>query len=66
MQPNLKTVPQFSESNPAFPIGGLRWLIFNEDQNGLKEAGAIVRLGRKVMIDSERFFKWVYSQNQTT
>ncbi len=62
--PNLQTVPQFAENNPAFPEGGLRWQIFNEEKNGLKASGAIVRIGRKVLIDSDRYFKWVYSQNQ--
>lgn len=61
--PKLLTVPQFSEQNPAFPKGGLRWQIFNEDTNGLKESGAIIRVGRKVLIDADRYFDWVYSQN---
>jgi len=61
--PNLQTVSQFAESNPAFPIGGLRWMIFNEDKNGLKAAGAIVRVGRKVLIDTDKYFQWVHSQN---
>jgi len=64
--PNLLTIPQFSKSNPAFPVGGLRWQIFNENKNGLKEAEAIIRIGRKVLIDVERYYEWVYSQNQTT
>ena len=64
--PNLKTVPQFSESNPAFPVGGLRWQIFNQEKNGLKDAGAIVRVGRKVLIDVDKYFAWIYSQNQVT
>jgi len=63
--PNLQTVPQFSENNPAFPVGGLRWQIFNEDKNGLKNAGAIVRVGRKVLIDVDKYFAWVYNQNQS-
>ncbi len=62
-QPNLKTVTQFSESNPAFPVAGLRWQIFNEETNGLKESRAIVRVGRKVLIDVDRYFDWVFSQN---
>jgi len=61
--PNLQTVTQFAENNPAFPVGGLRWQIFNEDKNGLKAAGAIIRVGRKVLIDAEKYFQWVYSQN---
>ena len=62
--PNLLTVSQFADRYPAFRVGGLRWLVFNESQNGLKEAGAIIRLGRKVMIDSSRFFKWLYDRNE--
>ena len=61
--PNLQTVPQFAENNPAFPVGGLRWQIFNEGKNGLKDAGAIVRVGRKVLIDVDKYFAWIYSQN---
>jgi len=64
-QPVLFTVKQFSEQNPAFSIGGLRWQIFNEKNNGLYEAGAIIRMGRKVLIDSDRYFKWIYNQDQT-
>jgi len=63
--PNLQTVPQFAKSHPAFPVGGLRWQIFNEDQNGLKSSGAIVRVGRKVLIDADRYFDWIYNQNQS-
>jgi len=62
--PNLQTVPQFAENNPAFPTGGLRYQIFNEEKNGLKAAGAIVRVGRKVLIDVDKYFAWVYNQNQ--
>ena len=64
MKHNLKTVTQFSEENPAFPIGGLRWQIFNEDTNGLKAAGAIVRIGRKVLINVDRYFDWIDSQQE--
>lgn len=62
-QPVLFTVKQFAEQNPAFSIGGLRWQIFNEKNNGLKEAEAIIRVGRKVLIDADRYFTWVYNQN---
>jgi hypothetical protein len=62
--PNLLTVPQFSTKYPAFTVGGLRSQIFNENHNGLKESGAIIRVGRKVLIDTDRYFSWVYSQNK--
>jgi hypothetical protein len=62
--PTLSTVNQFTEKQPAFTTGGLRSLIFNEHSNGLAKSGAIVRIGRKVLIDDAKFFAWVESQNQ--
>lgn len=57
--PTFLTVRQFSEKHPAFPIGGLRHRIFHESQNGMKAAGVIVRNGRRVLINEERFFEWL-------
>lgn len=68
------TVEQFSQRNPAFTPAALRNLIFKADErhstrgtipgNGLIEAGAIVRVGRKVLIVESRFFDWVESQQE--
>jgi len=67
------TVAQFSARNPAFSEPALRNLIFKAGArqssrgevpgNGLVEAGAILRIGRKVLIDEGRFFDWVQQQN---
>jgi len=57
------TVQQFTAKHKAFTIGGLRSLIFNEHTNGLAKSGAIVRIGRKVLIDESKFFGWVAAQN---
>lgn len=53
------TLKQFVENNPAFTIGGMRNYIFYEEFNGLKASGAIQRIGRKILINIEKFFKWV-------
>lgn len=58
----LYTVNQFTKKHPAFTLGGLRSLIFNESINGLASSGAIVRIGRKVLIDEAKFFHWIESQ----
>jgi len=63
---NLKTVKQFCADNPAFKNGGVRWQIFNEDINGMKAAGAVVRVGRKVLIDEDKYYAWVVAQNAQT
>ena len=67
--PTLYTVKQFAERQPAFTAGSLRNMIFKADSrhsskgelpgNGLFECGAILRLGRKVLIDEVRFLAWV-------
>lgn len=61
---HLLTVKQFAAKHPAFPEGGLRWQIFHEDTNGLAESGAVVRSGRKVLIDEDRYFENLDSQNR--
>jgi hypothetical protein len=72
-RPVFLTVDQFSKRNPAFTPPALRNLIFKAvpresskgeiPGNGLIEAGAILRVGRKVLIDEDRFFEWVRGQN---
>lgn len=68
----LLTVRQFSEKHQAFSQGSLRFQIFNANPrktslgeipgNGLD--AALLRLGRKVLIDEAKFFEWIERQNQ--
>jgi hypothetical protein len=50
------TVKQFCQRHHAFTPGGIRHEIFNEDKNGLKESGAIIRNGRKILINEQKYF----------
>ena len=59
--PTLSTVPQFCAKHSFISQGGLRFQIFNADNNGLASFSAIVRMGRKVLIDESRYFEWVES-----
>ncbi len=71
----LLTVRLFSDKHTAFPQGGLRNLIFCSKPretsrgtipgNGMAEAGVLVRLGRRLLIDEERFFKWLDDQQDS-
>ena len=56
---NLRRVGQFCKENPAFSDASIRWLIFNSASNGLDDAGAVMRLDRRVFIDVDRFFDWM-------
>jgi hypothetical protein len=69
----LLTVRQFAVRHPAFSESSLRWLIFNAGQRrvsgGLVLPGngfevALVRIGRRVFIDEERFFAWAERQTE--
>ena len=62
-QPELKTISQFSKRHPAFPEGGLRWMRFCSADNGY--ADAFVKVGRRVLIDEDRFFEIIREQNPT-
>ena len=57
-----KTVPQLCESRPYLTPGALRWLLFNRDQNGLKSA--VIKIGRKLLIDEDKFDEWVRSHRE--
>jgi len=63
--PTLSTVKQFNQRHPAFPVGGLRHRIFHAETNGMLKAGVIVRNGRRVLIDEERFFDWLRSGDES-
>ena len=58
----LFTVKQFAERNPFITESGLRFQIFHRKRNGLESSGALVRLGRKILIDEEKYFGWVDAQ----
>ena len=60
-RPTLMSVKQFCQHHPAFSQGGLRWLLFHRQANGLERA--IVKVGRRVLIDVDQFFCWLAQQN---
>jgi len=69
---SLFTVRQFSDKHPAFTQGALRNLIFLSESrktskgiipgNGLNVA--LVRIGRKLLIDEAKFFQWIEEQQE--
>lgn len=61
--PSYFTVKQFCARHLAFTEGGVRYDIFNEKTNGLAESGAVVRHGRKVLINEEKWFAWLEASN---
>lgn len=56
-QPRLIPVTEWNAHHSWPPLGGLRWLIFNERLNGFH--AVIRRVGRRVLIDEAAFFEWV-------
>jgi hypothetical protein len=59
---NLKTVSEFADSSP-FTEGQLRFWIFEAARNGMDEVGAVVRVGRRIYIDTAAFDRWIDRQN---
>ena len=55
------TIRQFCKRNSFIGEGGLRFQIFNRAGTGLKKSGALIRLGRKRLIDEEKYFGWMDS-----
>jgi len=77
-QRTIFTIPEFVEQ-PEFDYlsrSSLQHLIFNSKPrksasgnvipgNGLVEAGAIIRIGRRVLLDAPRFRTWVEAQRES-
>lgn len=58
------TIPGTSKKYPAFSEGGLRWLLFNREQNGFNRC--VVRIGRRVLIDECELVAWLRSQREAS
>jgi hypothetical protein len=55
------SIKQLAQQEPVFTEAGLRHYIFHGDKNGLNKSGAISRLGKKVVINVDKFMAWVES-----
>ena len=72
----LYTVSQFRRVEPSNTEAAIRNLIFKSKArhssrgsipgNGLQEAGAIIRVGRKVLIDRPKWRAWQARQNEVS
>lgn len=62
----LVTVKQLCELQPALTEGGVRWDLYNQQRNGLAKSGAIIRRGRRILIDPERYLGWLESRSEVS
>ena len=56
----LFTVNQLVDAEPALTRGGIRHILFHRGQD-LEQAGIVLRLGRKILIDRDKFIAWLAS-----
>jgi hypothetical protein len=58
------TVEQMVQRHPALTPGGIRWMLFHRETNGLERSKAIITRGRKIYLDEARFLEWFASQGR--
>jgi len=52
-----------SEEFPALlSAPQINWLLRNREHNGLKDAGAVLKVGGKLYLSREKFMQWFYTQ----
>lgn len=56
------TFKQASARYPAFTEPSFRWLRFNGEENGFNSC--VVKVGRKVLLNIERFEPWLESKSE--
>lgn len=57
----LRTVRQLADECPALTERTLRYWLSRADELGLEQA--VIRVGRKVMIDADRFASWLLARS---
>jgi len=56
------SVSKLAASNPdGLTEASIRWDLFNREQNGLSQSGAIIRRGRRILIDPVLYDAWLRS-----
>ncbi|MFT4578779.1 MAG: hypothetical protein ACI9UO_001604 [Nitrospinales bacterium] len=60
--PILLTVKHLCQKHSFMSEGGLRYLIFNAETNGLKASGALIRFRNRVLINEEKYIQYVENQ----
>ena len=56
---NLATVKELLDANPCLTNGWLRHKLFHRQTNGLEQC--VLQIGRKLLIDVDRFEEWMES-----
>ncbi|HAT50436.1 MAG: hypothetical protein HQL07_03055 [Nitrospirae bacterium] len=56
-----KRLMPFPEFVKQCPINA-RWAWFNRKDNGLEESGAVIRYGRRLLVNPTKFFEWLEKQ----
>lgn len=59
------TVEQLVQRHPALTPGGVRWMLFHRETNGLQQSGAVITHGRRLYLDENRFLAWFASAGKT-
>jgi hypothetical protein len=59
--PTLTTIKGLSAKYEWALEGGLRSLVFHRKDNGFDQC--IIRIGRKILINEEAFFRWLDEKN---
>lgn len=58
----LFSVSQLIEVEPALTKGGIRHVLFHRGPD-LEAQGIVLRMGRKILINRERFITWLASDD---
>ena len=61
-QTRLIPVTVWPKYHPWPSVAGLRYLINHADENGFN--AAVIRVGRRVLVDEEKFLEWARSRQQ--
>ncbi len=60
---DLITPEDFAIERPdLFPLKTIKWQLHSRHRNGLAESGAVLKVGRRILLSRSRFLAWVSSK----
>lgn len=62
----MLSIKDFCTQFPTFKYGQVRNLIYYENRNGLNDMQVILRIGKRIYIDVDRWFAWIEKINHIT
>ena len=59
--PIIMTIEQIAKTTPGLCPRAIRNILIERNRNGLSSTGSVIKVGKKIWLDQEKFMAWFFS-----